>query len=382
MGGTTVHRAFSLPVELGSIPKYNKLNAETLARVRRTYEKLMFIILDECSLLNYQTFCMINLRLCEVFNTDEPFGGRHIIVAGDLLQLRPPQGNWIFEKPNCFKAELDLWRLFEFAELTINVRQGEVDPLGRICSRLRVAQLTHDDIHALSERLLDTKNLAMDPSTFSNCTWVFNTLRDVAMYNSRKTAELREHLGSIGQKMFTIKARDFKAGTRDPCPPELIPKKANMCGGLDTTTHLGVGSRVMLRYNIDVSKGLVNGACGEVVKFEWSLFRRVQQNEGEQPTEVYVKFDHEIPGHIDNIYPIQTVSVSFYGKRHVYITREQIPLILAWAVNTHKMQGVTRERIVVDLGNSMFAKGIAYVALSRSQPQDVTWITVHIGTGP
>ena len=49
----------------------------------------------------------------------------------------------------------------------------------------------------------------------------------------------------------------------------------------------------------------------------------------------------------------------------MYITGEQIPLMLAWAVNIHKMRGVTRDRIVVDFWNNMFAKGIAYVAFSR-----------------
>jgi ATP-dependent exoDNAse (exonuclease V) alpha subunit len=121
----------------------------------------------------------------------------------------------------------------------------------------------------------------------------------------------------------------------------------------------------MLRHNIDVGLGLVNGACGEVVKLEWSLFRRIQQTEGDMPTKVFVKFDHEIPGYENNTYPIRPMSISFYGKRNVYVSREQLPLILSWAINTHKMQGVTRDMIVIDLANKLFAKGIAYVALSR-----------------
>ena len=55
------------------------------------------------------------------------------------------------------------------------------------------------------------------------------------------------------------------------------------------------------------------------------------------------------------------MSISFYGKRNVYISREQLPLILSWAINTHKMQGVTRDMIVIDLADKLFAKGIAYV---------------------
>jgi ATP-dependent exoDNAse (exonuclease V) alpha subunit len=55
--------------------------------------------------------------------------------------------------------------------------------------------------------------------------------------------------------------------------------------------------------------------------------------------------------------------------RHV-IERSQFPLQLAWAITIHRVQGLSMDRAVIDLGRTIFAHGQAYVALSRVRSLD------------
>jgi ATP-dependent DNA helicase PIF1 len=58
----------------------------------------------------------------------------------------------------------------------------------------------------------------------------------------------------------------------------------------------------------------------------------------------------------------------------VQAQRQQVPLILAWALSIHKAQGQTLQRVKVDLGR-VFEKGQAYVALSRATSQEGLQVT-------
>jgi ATP-dependent exoDNAse (exonuclease V) alpha subunit len=58
-------------------------------------------------------------------------------------------------------------------------------------------------------------------------------------------------------------------------------------------------------------------------------------------------------------------TAEFFGKRQKKVSRRQLLVIEADAINVHKMQGDTTTKIVLDLGKNLFAKGMAYVGISR-----------------
>ncbi|GBN09191.1 hypothetical protein AVEN_184277-1 [Araneus ventricosus] len=57
---------------------------------------------------------------------------------------------------------------------------------------------------------------------------------------------------------------------------KIIPTDINKTGGLPAELEIFVGAKVMLRSNIDVKKGLVNGAIRFITKIHWPNFRRAQ----------------------------------------------------------------------------------------------------------
>lgn len=125
----------------------------------------------------------------------------------------------------------------------------------------------------------------------------------------------------------------------------------------------------MLRRNLDVSKGLVNGSMGTITGFEWENLRREPLAIGEIPHCVLVCFDDDkiaqkVADSKNGSVKIKPVNIKFQGKSGKTIVRRMIPLILSWAVTVHKMQGATLNKVVVDLFGG-FDYAMEYVSLSR-----------------
>ena len=167
------------------------------------------------------------------------------------------------------------------------------------------------------------------------------------------------------------------------------------------------GAQVMLIKNIDES--LVNGSIGQVIGFTDEQTFDKSHHAGDDITssgrpahyggesdddggdgsisrsKLRAMVNRDQPGaSTAQRWPVVAFPVPGGGQRELLCQREswkielpngevqasrnQIPLILAWALSIHKAQGQTLESVKVDLGR-IFEKGQAYVALSRATSQ-------------
>jgi ATP-dependent exoDNAse (exonuclease V) alpha subunit len=118
---------------------------------------------------------------------------------------------------------------------------------------------------------------------------------------------------------------------------------------------LKIGAQVMFNRN-DSNGDFVNGTLGKVTGFEDDAII-VTSQDGKAITVGHIEWsntDFELDKEKGKI--MEKVKGSF----------EQYPLILAWAVTIHKSQGLTFDKVIIDIGNrGAFAGGQVYVALSR-----------------
>ena len=97
-----------------------------------------------------------------------------------------------------------------------------------------------------------------------------------------------------------------------------------------------------------------------------------------QPQNVLVKFHDPRVGRISRVsvegdaeaVPIEPVTAKFYGREGVTLQRTQLPLHPCWAATIHKVQGLSLDAAVIDLGPKVFEDGMAYVALNRVRTLD------------
>ena len=374
VNGLTIHRLLMLPVEHGKTPQYRPLSNDALKVVRDMMRNVTLLIIDEISMVSNVTLLYIHLRLTEIFQIEEIedgwFGRRNLLFLGDLLQLPP-----VFESPvyTALTADLaqkytgcigtvDLWRqLFSYDELTINMRQKDELEFVDMLSRVRLGHVTSDDLKILNERKLSLS----DETVSGRMQQVVKALAElpsdtVCLLPTRHMCDElnREMLKNLSGEEIHLLATD----TVD-CPQYLrskVTKKLVKCSddstltaGLEKELIIKIGCKVMLRRNIDVTLGLVNGAIGTVCSVKYSI------DQAKVVDSIVVQFGD------GNKQELSKVKSKFQILEKAFVIRHQFPIASAYAITVHKSQGLTLRNVVVDVGNTVFTCGQSYVALSR-----------------
>ena len=347
--GHTLHSLLSLPVK----GDFKELQGEQLHQMQQSLADMEYLIIDEMSMVGRKFLGQVDQRLRQVFphRADTLFGGCSCLLFGDFGQLPPvmdlPLYTTVSRSP-LSDAGSAAYQLFDRAIVLKQVmRQSGQDPdqvlFRDILLRLRDARLTISDWEQLMKQ---TPAEMADLAPFTNALHLHPTIEAVVEHNISK-------LRASGHPVATVKAvhsgqNASKASSED-------------AGGLESIICLACNARVMLTSNLWVDMGLVNGAMGTVV----AICYRNGESPPNLPIAVTVRFDsYRGPTLSDGTVPITPLRRTWSASGGS-CSRLQLPLKLAWAVTIHKAQGLTLNKVVIDVGKKEFSAGLTFVACSR-----------------
>lgn len=334
VGGQTMHSFFGFPMQAMGPHTSLSVSHDKYQILRETDT----IIIDEASMVRSDMVDGMDRYLRLAFDTNMPFGGKQVIFVGDLFQLPPvvKQGSADAEMlrdlygsglPFFYKAfvlkRMNLPKI-EFQKV---YRQNDPEFL-TILNKMRTGEITTSDLSLLNEYIgKDEKR-----DDFSVTLTSFNYMAE--KINAEKLDEIEAPSYSF---MATIKD-DFKKA--DAPVPECLTLK--------------VGAQVIFCRN-NITSGYMNGTIGKVVvlKENTIVVRLANNNEIEvQP----VSWENIHSEYNKETHKMESVVVGSFT---------QYPLKLAWAITIHKSQGMTFDRMHLDLSRGTFQAGQAYVAISR-----------------
>ena len=183
--GHTIHAAFHVPANQ-SLVNYTKLSWDNLNTNHSKYHNLKWIICDEISMVSNYMLKFIHLRLQEIKSNNLMFGGINIIAVGDLYQLKPVMGLFVFEnyKSNYSPLASNLWtENFKIYELTQIMRQKDDKTFAELLNRLCTGHKTQEDIKLLKNTKIRNKHL----KNKNSIPHFYPTLEQVSLHNKKRT---------------------------------------------------------------------------------------------------------------------------------------------------------------------------------------------------
>ncbi|XP_069948280.1 ATP-dependent DNA helicase PIF1 isoform X2 [Cherax quadricarinatus] len=324
IGGTTLHAFAGIGSGKASLEQCIQLASRKV--VAQQWRKCQHLIVDEISMVDGVFFKKLEAVGRAIRGNDKPFGGIQLIFCGDFLQLPPvtkPGEKRVF----CFQTSAWNRCISVNVELT-EVRRQDDNEFINILQSVRLGRCTDDMVQCL--KATEANIIERDGI---KATRLCTHREDVDHINE-------EHLNKLMGN-----AQVFQSIDSDPSLSSLLDSQTPVVAKL----ILKVGTQVMLMKNLDVGRGLVNGARGVVTGFKFGA-------EGYP----IVRFLCGVT--TDIVHEKWTVRAT----GGVYLTRRQLPLKLAWAFSIHKSQGMTLDCAEMSLSR-VFEAGQAYVALSRAR---------------
>ena len=69
--------------------EYLALDPEIMSTLRKQFERMMMVIIDEMSLVAADMFYNMHRRLVEILYLKDMFANRAVMLVGDLMQIPP-----------------------------------------------------------------------------------------------------------------------------------------------------------------------------------------------------------------------------------------------------------------------------------------------------
>jgi hypothetical protein len=332
VGGQTIHSFFGLPPRL--------IRADDIRRSRngRIMRRLRYVIVDEVSMVRSDLMWAIDHSLrVNRGRPREPFGGVRMILFGDMHQLPPVvqehevahhlddvHGGPFFFNHSALRDGAGTVLL----ELQQVFRQSDKRLL-RILNNIREGAPTEDDLADLNRQVHPVRTLQEG--------------EPYVILTPTNAAASRINLAYL----------DATPGTPQAYEAGITGEFAQTAQPTDQTLVLKPGAKVIMLRN-DPDKRWVNGSIARISRLtEKRVFIEIGGKEHELEPASWENRRYAFDQAEDKI--VETIAGSF----------KQFPVRLAWALTIHKSQGLTLDKVYIDLGRGTFAHGQTYVALSR-----------------
>lgn len=351
-GGVTIHSFFGLDLNVQGPKDHGKNFTEEKIEAVRACDT---IIIDEVSMVRCDIVDAIDRTLKIITKSSLPFGGKQVIFSGDMFQLPPVLRSgaeteamkeyYGTDIPFFFKAHVFKHLSLPTIEFVKVYRQDEQLFLN-ILNNVRKGLCSSLDLDELNSRCIepnDTDEPIISLTPFKETAQKIN----------------EQHLSDIKQKEFvfegTIDGKFGKKGKDGIIKDENLPAPMKLV--------LKVGAQVMFTRN-DISHRWVNGTLGTVVEL----------NEKEIKVKIGEKV-HDVGCVVWESYEYEFDKEKKALKKETSGSFTQYPLKLAWAITIHKSQGLTFDKMILDLSRGTFAAGQLYVALSRVRTLNGLYLT-------